>query len=179
MEQTNKIKPQHFTVMFNRVKLELKKKQKNTTEQCYESILDFEWDHNERNQHIPREKRVQLKVDSWQNTLKCILVLTFTTRLISTPGSVSLTPSHNRALNFVSSIARKRYGMWVSCRESWHGTMIWKYWLAAVDGFKRREQASKQENSTPKHCQQSITARTVVRWQYYRQYAIICPCLSA
>lgn len=70
-------------------------------------------------------------------------VLTFTARLIPTPGSVSLTPSHDRTLNFISSITSERYKMRVSCRDSWHGSMIWQCWFAAVDGLKRREQASK------------------------------------
>lgn len=78
-----------------------------------------------------------------EKALRGQLSLTFTARLISTPGSVSLAPSYNRTLNFVPSIASKRYRMWVSRRESRHGTMIWKFWLAAVDGFKRREEASK------------------------------------
>lgn len=50
--------------------------------------------------------------------LQDILVLTFAAGLVSTPDSVSLTSPYNRALNFVSSIASKRYGMRVSCRES-------------------------------------------------------------
>lgn len=74
---------------------------------------------------------------------KGMLILTFTACLISTPNSVSLAPSHNRPLNFISNVASKRYRMWVSGGESGHGTMIWKFWLAAVYGFKRRQEASK------------------------------------
>lgn len=50
--------------------------------------------------------------------LQDILVLTFAAGLVPTPGSVGLTCSYNRALNFVSSITSKRYRMRVSCRES-------------------------------------------------------------